>query len=62
MNTLRRRRNCLRSDPAAGVFVARENGADTWKLALPPIKDRAVAIYYTFDEQAVILLWIVAFD
>lgn len=48
--------------PSSGIFIARESGADIWKLPLQPIKDRAVELYYSFDQRVVVLLWIVSYE
>lgn len=51
----------LSRDPKIGA-VAAVGPPQIWMLALPPIRGRAAALFYTFTEDVVILLWIVAYD
>lgn len=49
----------LARDPFYGSPVAA--GSAVWQLPMPPIDARSVSIFYTFDEQTVTLLAIIAF-
>ena len=51
----------LSEDPALGALVD-AGPPEIWTLALPPVRDRAVSLFYTFNESVVILLHVVAYD
>jgi len=46
--------------PDAGMPVSPL--AKIWYMPMAPVKGRRVSIFYTFDEEKVTLLWIVAYD
>ena len=50
----------LSRDPRSGFVASLKLGI--WILPMFPIRGRQVTLYYTFDERAVTLLSIVAFD
>ena len=33
-----------------------------YEMPMAPVRDRAVALYYTFNESVVVFLYVVAFD
>ena len=51
----------LSEDPNLGV-LAHAGPPEIWKLGLPPVRDRAVQLFYTFNDNVVIFLYIVAYD
>ena len=51
----------LSEDPTLGA-LADAGPPEIWTLALPPVRDQAVSLFYTFDESVVILLHVVAYD
>jgi hypothetical protein len=50
----------LAKEPTLGMPVS-PNGK-VWYLPMAPVEGRRVSLFYAFDEQEVILLWIVAED
>ena len=51
----------LADDPTIGVRVY-AGPPEIWTLAMQPVRGRAVAMFYTFDAEAVIFLSILPFD
>ena len=47
--------------PDIGELVA-DFPRKIWKLPMAPVRGRAVALFYTFNEQYVIFLYVVAYD
>ena len=47
--------------PEIGELVA-DTPRNIWKVPMAPVRDRAVALFYTFNEEFVIFLYIVAYD
>lgn len=50
----------LAREPDSGVPASRDNSI--WQLAMAPVRGRRVALYYSFDESAVVFLAILSFD
>jgi hypothetical protein len=50
----------LAENPHVGKLVDEE--ARIYSLGLQPVDGRAVVLYYTFDAQAILFLYIVSFD
>lgn len=53
---------CLLSRKPQLGSVAAEGPPQVWMLALPPIRDKAAALFYTFDDSTVILLAVVTYE
>ena len=51
----------LADDPTLGS-LASAGPPEIWKLGLPPVRDRAVMLFYTFNESVVVFLYVVAYD
>ena len=47
--------------PTMGTLVA-DSPREIWRLPMAPVRDRAVMLYYSFNEQFVIFLYVVAYD
>jgi hypothetical protein len=50
----------LARDPSGGMQVS-PNGK-VWYLPMSPVRGRRVSLFYSFDEERVVFLWIVAHD
>lgn len=49
----------LAVDPSAGLHVITgKSGEEIWKLPLPPVDNRTVTLFYTFDAQDVTFLFL----
>ena len=52
----------LSDDPTIGTLASVRESSEIWTMALPPVRDRAVALFYTFNDQTVVFLYVVAYD
>ncbi len=50
----------LAEEPEAGLPVSRDGL--TWYLPMQPVGGRRVSLFYAFDDEAVVFLFIVAYD